>query len=173
MLQPRVGDNNCMTYHSIFHSTNSYLPLEFGATHTHALRANNTVEVDGRSSNFVVGRRKIVTLFTMHCDITSRSHVAARPFFLKHDSRIIRQSSNTVCGFSMKEQVRLCAVWPTENWLGSSMNHIQDWMTVWESYYHNLEKSPLVAANIFQNRFTKTALSSSSSSSFSLPGEFA
>ena len=30
------------------------------------------------------------------------------------------------------ERVRLCAVWPTENWLGSSMNHIQGWMTVWE-----------------------------------------
>ena len=25
----------------------------------------------------------------------------------------------------MIEQVRLCAVWTTENWLGSSMNHIQ------------------------------------------------
>ena len=36
----------------------------------------------------------------------------------------------TVCGFSMMEQVRLCAVWPTENWLGNSINHIQGWMTV-------------------------------------------
>ena len=30
------------------------------------------------------------------------------------------QLSNPVCGFSMLEQVKLCAVWPTENWLGSS-----------------------------------------------------
>ena len=30
--------------------------------------------------------------------------------FLKHDSSIFRQSSNPVCGFSMLEEVRLCAV---------------------------------------------------------------
>ena len=45
--------------------------------------------------------------------------------FLKYDSRILRQSSNPVCGLSMMEQVRLCAVWTTENWLGSSKNHIK------------------------------------------------
>ena len=44
---------------------------------------------------------------------------------LKHESRILGHSSNPVCGFSMMEQVRLCAVWPTENWLASSMNQIQ------------------------------------------------
>ena len=37
--------------------------------------------------------------------------------FLKHDSSIFRQSTYSVCGFSMIEQVRLCAVWPMENWL--------------------------------------------------------
>ena len=37
------------------------------------------------------------------------------------------------------EQVRLCAVWPTENWLASSMNHIQVWVTVCERYCHALE----------------------------------
>ena len=40
----------------------------------------------------------------------------------------------------MMEQVRLYAVWPTENWLGSSMNHIQGWKAVWECYCHALEK---------------------------------
>ena len=35
--------------------------------------------------------------------------------FLKHASRIFRQSSNPVCGLSLMEQVRLCAVWPTKN----------------------------------------------------------
>ena len=50
--------------------------------------------------------------------------------FLKHNSRILKQSSNPVCGFSMMKQVRLCAVWPTENWPGSSMNHLQGRMTV-------------------------------------------
>ena len=39
---------------------------------------------------------------------------------LQHESSI----SNPICGFSMMEQVRLCDVWPTENWLGSSMNHL-------------------------------------------------
>ena len=34
--------------------------------------------------------------------------------FLKLDSSILRESSNPGCGFSMMEQVRLCAVWPTE-----------------------------------------------------------
>ena len=48
--------------------------------------------------------------------------------FLKHASSIFRQSSNPVCGFSMMEQVKLCAVWPTENWLSSSMNDIQGWI---------------------------------------------
>ena len=43
----------------------------------------------------------------------------------------------------MMEQVRLCAVWPMENWLGSSLNHIQGWTTVRESYSHALEQGPL------------------------------
>ena len=50
--------------------------------------------------------------------------------FLKHGCSILRQSSDPVCGFSMREQVRLCAVWPTENWFDSSMNHIWGLMTV-------------------------------------------
>ena len=43
---------------------------------------------------------------------------------------IFRQSSNPVCGFSMMEQVRLCAIKPTENRLASSVNLIQGSMTV-------------------------------------------
>ena len=42
------------------------------------------------------------------------------------------------------EQVRLCAVWPTENWLGSSLNQIQGWTTVRESYSRALEQRPLI-----------------------------
>ena len=49
---------------------------------------------------------------------------------LRQESRILGHSSNPVCGFSMTEQVRLCAVWPMENWLGSSRNHIQGCITV-------------------------------------------
>ena len=43
----------------------------------------------------------------------------------------------------MMEQVRPCAVCPMENWLGSSMNQIQGWNTVRESYSHALEQGPL------------------------------
>ena len=49
--------------------------------------------------------------------------------FLKHDSSIFRKSYNPVWGFSMMAQF-LCAVWPMENWLGSSMNHMQGWKIV-------------------------------------------
>ena len=52
--------------------------------------------------------------------------------FLKQACSILRHPSNPVCGFSMMEHVRLCASWPTENWLGSSMSHMQGWLTVWE-----------------------------------------
>ena len=37
------------------------------------------------------------------------------------------------------EQVRLFAVWPMENWLGSSLNQMQGWSTVRESYFRALE----------------------------------
>ena len=50
---------------------------------------------------------------------------------------------NSVCCFSMMKQVRLCAVWPTENWLGSSRNHIQGWRTVWECWRHAFERGGL------------------------------
>ena len=41
------------------------------------------------------------------------------------------------------EQVRLCAVLSTENWLDSSMNHMQGWMTVWECCRYALERGCL------------------------------
>ena len=71
------------------------------------------------------------------------AYVMSGILFLKHHSSIFRQSSKHVCGFSMMEKVRLCAVWHTENWLSSSMNHIQGWITVWECYCHALEKGCL------------------------------
>ena len=52
--------------------------------------------------------------------------------FLKHDSSIFRQSTYVVCGFPMIEQVRLCAVWPMENWLYL----LQGWKSVWICYWH-------------------------------------
>ena len=69
-------------------------------------------------------------------------HLFSKASF-KHGSSILRQSSNRVCGFSMMEQVRLWGVWPTENCIGFSMNHIQGWMTVWEFYSHALDKRRL------------------------------
>ena len=44
----------------------------------------------------------------------------------------------------MMEQVRLCAVWPIENWLGSSLNQIRGWTTVRESYSRALEQGTLL-----------------------------
>ena len=43
----------------------------------------------------------------------------------------------------MMEQARLCAVGPMENWLGSSLNLIEDCTTVIESYSRALEQGPL------------------------------
>ena len=61
----------------------------------------------------------------------------------KHTSRILGHSFNPVCGFFMMDQVRLCAVWPMENWFGSFFNQIQGWTTVRESYSRALEQGPL------------------------------
>ena len=43
----------------------------------------------------------------------------------------------------MMEQVTLSAVWPMENWLGSSLNHIQGSTIVPKSYSRALEQGPL------------------------------
>ena len=59
---------------------------------------------------------------------------------IKHESRILGHSSNPVCGISMMEQVRLCAVWL---WLGSSLNQIQGMTTVRESFSRVLEQRTL------------------------------
>ena len=69
---------------------------------------------------------------------------------LKHESRILRHSSNPVCCFFMIEQVRLCAVWFAENWLGSSLNQIQVWTTVQESFSRALEHGPLLCLTSFR-----------------------
>ena len=50
----------------------------------------------------------------------------------------------------MMEQVRLCAVCPMENFLGTSMNHIQGWTTVRDSYSCALEQGPLSQTNVLQ-----------------------
>ena len=64
------------------------------------------------------------------------------------------------------EQVRLCAVWPTENWIGSSMNHIQGCMTVWESCRcrHALDKGYLMLMHCNWTKFPLVAVHSSTAS---------
>ena len=55
---------------------------------------------------------------------------------LKHKSRILGHSS-------MMEQVIIFAVWPMENWLGTSLNQILGWTTVRESYSCAFKQEPL------------------------------
>ena len=43
----------------------------------------------------------------------------------------------------MMEQVSLGAVWAVENWLSFSLNQIQGWATVRESYSRALEQGAL------------------------------
>ena len=65
---------------------------------------------------------------------------------LRHESKILgHHSSNPVCGFSVMELVRFCAVWPMENCLGSSLKlkQIQCWTTVRESYSRASEQETL------------------------------
>ena len=57
---------------------------------------------------------------------------------LKHEGRILGHSCNPVHGFSVMEQVILCAVW-----LGSSLNQIQGLTTGRESYSRAFELGPL------------------------------
>ena len=62
----------------------------------------------------------------VHFDIIHLASKGFAPEFLalKHESRMVGHSFNPVCGFSTME-IRLCAVWPMENWLGSPLNQIQ------------------------------------------------
>ena len=82
-------------------------------------------------------------------DIFASDSLGSEFLALKQESRIIGHSSNPVCGFSMMELVRLCAVWPTENWLGSSLYQIRGWTTVRESYSPALEQGSLAGMQHF------------------------
>ena len=75
--------------------------------------------------------------------IWTQTHRSPEFLALKHEPRILGHAFNPVCGFSMMEQVRLCAVWPIDNWLGSSLNQIPGWITVRESYSGALEQGSL------------------------------
>ena len=83
----------------------------------------------------------------MH-DLLHRVGSRAEFLALKHESWTLRQSSNPVCGFYMMEQVSTCAVWAMGNWHGSSLNQIQGWTTVLESYSRALEQGPLLQGRL-------------------------
>ena len=54
------------------------------------------------------------------------------------------QSSNPVFGFSMMEQVRICTVCPTENWLGTSKTTYRVGWMIWICYSRALERRCLL-----------------------------
>ena len=79
----------------------------------------------------------IVVLYSKWNQINRPSEFLA----LKQESRILGYSSNPV----RDSQVRLCAVLPMENWPGSSLNQMQGWTTVQESYSQVLEQGSLLS----------------------------
>ena len=89
-------------------SDSDFMPFPFRIAHSLLLVAST---LDALSAS------------ALHLPPSSSSE--AEVLALKHDSRILGHSSNPVCGFSMMEQVRLCAVWLTKNWIGSSLNQIK------------------------------------------------
>ena len=103
-------------------------------------------KVLGCPSRMSSQRIQIASLETRVLDSTFPGLNGADPtefFALKHESRILGHSSNSVCGFSMMEHVRFYAVWPMQNWPGSTLNQIQGWTTVRESCSRVLEQRPL------------------------------
>ena len=88
---------------------------------------------DGRCA--AAGMWSILTL--RRCYLCPGPEVLA----LKQESRILGHSSDPVYGYSMMEQVRLCAVLLMFcPWLGSFSNLIQGCNTVRESYSRALEQ---------------------------------
>ena len=75
----------------------------------------------------------------------------------KHQSMILGPSSNPVCGSSMMLQVRLCDVWPMENWFGSSLNQTYGWTTVLLSCFRAWI-SALISAEICISLFKYSAV---------------
>ena len=86
-------------------------------------------------------------LFCSFClSVWVTAAAAAEILALKHESRILGHSSNPVSGFYMMDQVRLCAVWPTENWLGTSKTTYRVGWMIWLCYSRALERRCLVEA---------------------------
>ena len=79
------------------------------------MRMDNGIQVIWPSSNQLGGQRER----RRRSRSEEEEGLTSEFFALKQESRILRQSSKPVSGFSMMEQVSLCAVWPMENlaWL--------------------------------------------------------
>ena len=71
------------------------------------------------------------------CAKQTSSFQSMRVAYLDH-------SSNPVCGFSMMELVRLCTVWPQENWLGTSKTTYRVGWMIWICYSRALERRCLL-----------------------------
>ena len=95
-----------------------------------------------------------------HCGITqccqvslwirkSRNHTSSL-----QSTRVayLDQSSNPVCGFSMTEQIRLCAVCPIENLLGTSKTTYRVGWMIWICYSRALERRCLAKGFISTQR---------------------
>ena len=103
-----------------------------------------TSSYSSSSSSFSLwrGMRSLVTPAALVTDI----------LFLNHDSSILRQSPDPACGFSMMEQVMLCAVWPMENWIEPDTGQT----TVREAYSCALEQGPLTWRERLKERVSES-----------------
>ena len=79
---------------------------------------------------FGIFTRDTLELQKTSCQLLMDASCCSEFLALKHESRIHGHSFNIVCGLSMMQQVRLCAVWSMENWFASSLNQIHGWTTV-------------------------------------------
>ena len=75
---------------------------EYNQTQVEGTASREEIKAATRDTNTSQKRLKLVL---QHSASASKADI----LFLKHDSSIIRQSSNSICGFSTMEQVRLMA----------------------------------------------------------------
>ena len=82
---------------------------------------------------------------------------------------ILGHSSKPVCGFSVMEQVRLCAILPMENWYSSSLHQMPGWITVRESHSRALEQGPLLVKTCHIYKMESQAKTQAKNVSIELP----
>ena len=148
--------------HEKLTTNNSKIGLIHPAMHLHVCMDPSGLYHPNQSSNtpcpelpkvFLGSQRRCATRYDPIWAPSAREKVCTRslPSFpvpeflaLKQKNRILGHSYNPVCGFSMMEQVTLCAVWPLENWLGSFLNQIQT----------GLDHCPRILLSCFRSRIS-------------------